>query len=120
MTGTKHEQARFDWNACELGPPPFAPPRPSSDEVTKQVTELETQNQDQDEDEDDEEKEALNQMTDDISEMISIRTRFEIFSNALRAMCGVSGFIKYVNRTSLYSLFPTTIHNLSKRTHTQV
>ena len=119
MTGTKHEQARFDWNACELGPPPFAPPRPSSDEVTKQVTELEPQDQDQDEDED-EEKEALDRMADDISEMVSIRTRFEIFSNALRAMCGVSGFVKYVNRTSLYSLFPTTIHNLSKRTHTQV
>ena len=93
MTGAKHEQARFDWDACELGPAPFAHPRPSSDEVTKQVTEVEPQDQDQDEDED-EEKEALDRMADDISEMVSIRTRFEIFSNTLRAMCGVSGFVK--------------------------
>ena len=42
----------------------FAPPRPSSDEVTKQVTEVEPQDQDQDEDED-EEKEALDRMADD-------------------------------------------------------
>ena len=41
-----------------------------------------------------EEKEALDRMADDISEMVSIRTRFEIFSNTLRAMCGVSGFVK--------------------------
>ena len=93
MTGAKHEQARFGLGYCELGPAPFAPPRPSSDEVTKQVTELEPQDQDQDEDED-EEKEALDRMADDISEMVSIRTRFEIFSNTLRAMCGVSGFVK--------------------------
>lgn len=92
-TGTKHEESQFDWNASEIGPPPFAPPRPSSDEVTKQLTDLETQDEDEDKEED-EENERLNRVAEEISEMISIRTRFEIFSNTLRTTCGVSGFVK--------------------------
>ena len=48
----------------------------------------------EDDKEEDEENERLNRVAEEISEMISIRTRFEIFSNTLRTTCGVSGFVK--------------------------
>jgi len=90
---TERTRARFDWKASKLGPPPFAPPRPSSDEVTKQVIDLVEEDEDDEDDEDDEEK--LKHITEKVNETTSIGNRFEIFSQSFRHTCGVSGFIKY-------------------------